>query len=279
MQGALAAALSALIVALAYAARALSPSGALAAWVVGTLVFGCGRWVWAGVLLAFFTSSSLLSRLWVGRKGGIMGEYAKGGRRDWGQVVANGGLGAFAALLVCVLGRNHPLYPVLAFAYYGSMAAATADTWATEVGVLDPRPRLITTGEVVPPGTSGGISPLGTVASVAGGAFIGSTAFLLVQGAAWVTTGHLLLQEWVVMPATVMAGVGGSLADSYLGATAQAMYWCPTCEKETERPLHRCGTRTRFHRGRRWISNDVVNFLAASVGSIIAALVALGAAL
>jgi len=269
--------LSTLVVLVAYWAKALSRSGAVAAWWVGTLVFGCGGFVWMGVLLAFFVSSSALSRLWAARKADVVAAFAKGGRRDWGQVLANGGIAAALAVAVCVLGKANALYPLLAFAYYGSLAAATADTWATEVGVLDPSPRRITDGTVVAPGTSGGVSTSGIAASLAGGAFIGITVFTLVQMAARITLGHFLWQEWVVIPATALAGLLGSLADSLVGATVQAVYWCPTCAKETERAVHRCGTRTTYHRGWRWCSNDVVNFVGAFVGGIIAALVAIAA--
>lgn len=47
----------------------------------------------------------------------------------------------------------------------------------------------------------------------------------------------------VVIAAT--AGLVGSLFDSLLGASVQCIYWCDHCEKETERPLHSCGMRTR----------------------------------
>ena len=46
------------------------------------------------------------------------------------------------------------------------------------------------------------------------------------------------------------------MVDSILGATVQAMYYCPACEKETERPIHNCGTRTRPMRGVNWLNND-----------------------
>jgi uncharacterized protein (TIGR00297 family) len=151
-----------LIAFLAWRMRALSASGAAAAALVGGLIFGLGGIAWAMLLLAFFISSSGLSKAFARRKAGVSEKFSKGNRRDWGQVLANGGLGA---LLVII----HAAFPAQSWpwlAYAGAMAAVNADTWATELGVLNrDKPRLITTGREVEPGTSGGVSVVGTAAA------------------------------------------------------------------------------------------------------------------
>ena len=58
------------------------------------------------------------------------------------------------------------------------------------------------------------------------------------------------------------------LADSLLGATRQASYFCPQCNKPTESRIHRCGTPTTHVRGVRWITNDVVNLAGTLVGAL-----------
>jgi uncharacterized membrane protein len=64
----------------------------------------------------------------------------------------------------------------------------------------------------------------------------------------------------------------GSFFDSLLGATYQAIYYCPQCKKETERyPLHTCGTKTKLTRGLPWLDNDLVNFLASVFAGFVAA--------
>jgi uncharacterized protein (TIGR00297 family) len=257
---------------LGYWRRSLSASGALGAVLVGTTVFGLGGWVWGGTLVAFFASSSLLSHYRAGRKAVFAEKFSKGSRRDLGQVLANGGVAALLALLVGLLGKGRPVYPLLAYAFFGALAAVNADTWATELGVLSSHtPRLVTTGRPAVPGTSGAVTWEGTLAAAAGAAFIGSAAFVLVQAAAILTSGHWLLSDWLLIPVATVSGLAGSLFDSLLGASVQAIYVCPACGVETERTLHRCGQPTRHVRGWRWLDNDWVNLFASVVGAILAA--------
>ena len=168
--------LAIIIAYLAYRARSLDRSGALAALAVGTVIFGLGGLRWAILLLTFFITSSGLSRAFKNRKKEANEKYAKGGQRDAGQVFGNGGIATlFAALHFFFPGA---VWPWLGFA--ASLAAVNADTWATELGVLNPTaPRLITDlRKVVEKGTSGGVSWIGTLASFAGAGLIGSGSSL-----------------------------------------------------------------------------------------------------
>ena len=243
-----------------YRKGALSSSGALGALLVGTLIFGLGGWDWGLLLIAFFLSSSALSRYREREKEALAEKFAKGARRDLGQVLANGGLGALLAI-------GAALYPgpLWLVAYVGVMATVNADTWATEIGVLSrTRPRLITTGRPVEVGTSGGVSWLGTLATLAGGLLIGLLAALFKLFSA---DG---LELWLLLLGGVAGGLAGSLFDSFLGATAQAIYFCDRCVKETERKHHRCGEETRQLRGWRWLNNDLVNLISSGVGAAVA---------
>lgn len=260
--------LSTLIGVLGYRRGALSRSGVAGAIITGTLIFGMGGWEWGILLVAFFVSSSALSFYRAHDKQGLAEKFAKGHQRDLGQAIANGG----TAALLAVLSQLFPLpgagREVVWFAACaGAMAAVNADTWATELGVLNPHPpRLITTGRRVEVGASGGITWLGTAASLGGAFFIGLLGGLglLVVRQSWTAAGVLLL-------AATAGGLLGSLFDSLLGATVQAIYWCDTCQKETERQIHRCSTETRLHRGWRWLTNDLVNLGASVVGALVAA--------
>ena len=264
--------LAILISVTAWRLRLLSSSGMIAAGVMGTLVFGLGGLAWASLLICFFVISSLLSRLARNRKANLDEQYAKGSQRDAWQVIANGGVATiiliFTYLQREVIGCNDTCFAASGWAFLafaGSLAAANADTWATELGVLARKaPRLITTGQRVPFGTSGAISPVGSLASLAGSLFIAGLAAL-----PWAGVPHPL--EWQLAVLLVaIAGFIGSFVDSILGATLQAIYYCPSCNKETEKyPLHTCGTATRQVRGLRWLDNDVVNFACTLGGAII----------
>ncbi len=254
--------LAALVGLAAWRARALAPSGALAAAGVGGLLFGFGGWGGAALLMAFFISSSALSRLFSARKADLAEKFEKGSQRDWAQVLANGGVAAFLAALL-------PLFPDAAWPWLGlagALAAANGDTWATELGTLSrATPRLITTGRAVPRGTSGGITLPGTVASLAGAGLVGLLAGLFSPSLSFAVT----------LLAISLGGLGGSLADSLLGATVQGIYRHPTNDRETEK---RPGPDAQPIRGWAAINNDVVNFLATLAGALLAILLGGGLA-
>lgn len=249
-------ALSIVISGIGYRRGALSPSGVAGALIVGILTFGLGGWLWGLLLAIFFISSSLLSQFKKQQKEVAAEKFDKGHRRDFGQAMANGGVGALISLLNAV--RPSPgWFPF----FVGAMATVNADTWATELGTLSPRPpRLITNGQVVAVGTSGGVSFLGTAVSALGGLLIGLTAGLLQRRE----------QARILAWAGLAGGLAGSLFDSLLGATVQQIYYCDVCGKDTERRLHKCGTPTRPLRGWSWLNNDLVNLWASLAGGLVA---------
>jgi uncharacterized protein (TIGR00297 family) len=253
--------LAILIAYLAFRVHSLNKSGAIAAAFTGTIIFGIGGWQWAILLLTFFITSSALSRAFKKRKQGLDEKFSKGHERDAGQVFGNGGIAtAFAAL--------HFFFPNEPWPWFGfaaALAAVNADTWATELGVLNPNPpRMITNlTKVVEKGTSGGISLIGTFASLAGSALIGILAASLHPR-----------PDFVSIFIITLSGFAGAIFDSFLGATVQAMYYCPTDKKETEKhPLHTCGTQTIHIRGWELLDNDWVNFACGAFGVITSLLI------
>jgi uncharacterized protein (TIGR00297 family) len=179
----------------------------------------------------------------------------KGGPRDATQVVANGGVYALASVLWIASGWEgwHALGA-------GALAAAASDTWATEIGTLAARaPRSIVTWRHVPTGTSGGVSPPGMLAAIAGAAFIA----LAVAASGW-------SRDAVV--AALVGGIAGSTIDSLLGATLQVRRWCDRCGAPTERATHSCGATTRVAGGVRWVENDAVNALSTAAGGLLGVL-------
>ncbi len=261
----------------AFQKRQLTESGTVAAVFVGMTVYSFGGWQFFLLVASFFFSSSVLTKFKAKAKHGVYEEFAKGGERDFWQVAANGVLPAAFSVL-------HFLYPSpqTFFGFAAVLAGATADTWATELGVLSKaRPRLITSGKRVRQGTSGAVSAFGLIVSFLGGLFVGATAWALVWLGGEVSSNAFLLEVFPVVgwPVPVfwlgVAGLAGSVADSFLGATLQKMYYCRKCGKETERPVHKCGTKARLFKGYKFVDNDVVNFLsglAAAATALIAPL-------
>jgi uncharacterized protein (TIGR00297 family) len=203
--------------------RWLTIDGAVAAVVVGTLVFASGGWARAGLLVLFVASSSVLTRWHASHK--PHPEHTAG--RTAAQVLANGAV----ATALSVWGTLHPAWWA-GVAFAGAIAGSTADTWATEIGLLSKTPpRLITASlrhlhTTVLPGTSGGITLLGAIAACAGSAVIAGSSSM------WLTTP--LVPVWA-------GGVFGMALDSLLGATVEGRW--------------------------RWMTNDTVNLLATVGGA------------
>ncbi|MGA9532178.1 MAG: DUF92 domain-containing protein, partial [Anaerolineales bacterium] len=119
---------------------ALSASGMTAATLVGAVTFGLGGWIPAILLLTFFVSSSALSKSGSLRKRALADKFSKGSTRDFMQVMANG---AVAAVSAAAFGLGFG--SIWLAGATGALAAATADTWGTELGVLaNATPRKIT---------------------------------------------------------------------------------------------------------------------------------------
>lgn len=230
---------------LAYKVHALSLSGSVIAAILGALIFGFGGIGHTIALLTFFLTSSFLSRLFKRKKAVLDEKYSKGHRRDAWQVLANGGVAGVIVLAGVVFQQQQTAW----WFFCASLAAATADTWATELGVLSPvQPRMLTSWQLVEKGTSGGISLVGSLSAIAGSLLLAFISVIIVP------TG-VKLAIFVAI-----AGLAGSVVDSYLGATIQVQYKCQDCGRITEKyPLHSCGGSTTIYKGWVWLNNDWVN--------------------
>lgn len=246
--------------------KLLSASGAVAAGIIGFVVFGIGGIPFAAPLLAFFFSSSLVSRLGRKRKLSQYAYYDKTSVRDAGQVLANGGI---PAILVILHVLNLPFLPPrnVMLLYLAGLAAVNADTWATEIGGLyRGRPFLVTNLRRVEPGISGAVSFLGLAAALAGAFFIVGVGWL-----AWPVRSPMLLWHPDVAESLAVgwAGFVATFGDSILGASIQAQYRCAACGQITESKFH-CGGPAILKRGKKLITNDVVNFLTSLMGVLFA---------
>ena len=228
------------------------PGGVIGAAVIGIITFLAHPLIW-GFIVIFFASSTAIGKY---KEGSEQKRYAmeyaeKGSERDFLQVIANGGVATlFATVILLNFGISKvpitDLYVILAAT---SIAASAADTWATEVGTTsntDPM-WILQPWKRVPKGTSGGVSIRGFIGTALGSLIISLTYFAFSL-------------NWIAF-IVFFGGVAGSLIDTFLGASVQTVYVCETCNKQTEKQLHKCGEMTRKIRGLPFMNNDMVNFL------------------
>ena len=237
---------------LSFKLRFLDAGGSMLAFLMGSIIFGFGGWAYTFPILGFFLISSILSKIGKSKKKQLESTYQKSGVRDFHQAMANGGVATAIVLIVFFTG-----FETMYYAYIAALAAATADTWGTEIGIFSKtNPVLITNFNPVNPGTSGGISFIGCMASLLGSVFIVLIGILLYE--------FNIYQVIVV----VLSGFAGSLADSLLGATVQGQFKCENCRKFTESKVH-CGIETTLVQGKYVINNDFVNLFSIMFSALI----------
>lgn len=251
--------LSFAIASLAYKKKSLSVSGLIAATIYGTGLYSFGGLFFFIVMISFFLSSSLLSRYKNREKKVFDDIYEKGGKRDYTQVIANG-LPSFIFAYLFYLTQN----PTFALGLGTSLAAANADTWASELGVLSKKnPVSIITGKPLSKGMSGGVTAFGTLASFLGALFISIIFTLGYNLGAFPTT-----SLFIIFILCLIGGFLGSLIDSFLGATVQGIFYDQSRGLLTEKKVS-VEAENKLVKGHKLISNNIVNFLSVSISAII----------
>lgn len=191
---------------LAFLIGTVDRRGAAAGAAIGAAIYLFGGWRAFVLLLAFFTLGSAATRVGFARKSAAGLAEARGGRRGAGSVLANGAVPAACAVLAATTREPR----IFLAALVGALAAAAADTVSSEIGqVWGARPRLVTNGRRVPPGTNGAISLVGSTAGLAAAAALAALARALDL----VPAGELV--------AIALVGLAGTTADSFLGATLE----------------------------------------------------------
>ncbi len=221
--------LSAAIGGIAYKKQSLDFSGLVTAIAIGTVLYGfVGAFSFA-MLMLFFISSSLISRL---------NPDKKSSRRSSIQVLANGGM---VGVLSVIYGLSQDR--VVFILILTSIAIAASDTWSGEIGRLSKSlPKIIFTNKIVPKGLSGGVTPLGFFAS-----FLAAGIFAVLSLSVVSPLDAVLI--------FVFAFFGGVL-DSVLGIV-QVKYKDIKNDVLTEKT----GPNIVYHSGLRWLDNNLVNFL------------------
>ncbi|KAI3701472.1 hypothetical protein L6452_26575 [Arctium lappa] len=257
----------------AYRKNSLDVSGAFAGFFV-MVVHLSVNYRFGAMLLAFFFSSSKLTKMGEDRKRSIDADFKEGGQRNWIQVLSNGGIATILVVAfwnltgsqdICLNSKESYLITSLVGALIGHYSCCNGDTWSSELGVLsDAQPRLITTFKPVRRGTNGGITKAGLLAAAAAGSVIG-LAFVLPGLFTRSCTNDVFLKQLLVIPLSTLAGLAGSLIDSLLGATLQFSGFCSVRNKVVSKP----GPTVKRISGLRILDNNGVNLVSILLTSML----------
>ncbi|MEM6769817.1 MAG: DUF92 domain-containing protein, partial [Bacteroidota bacterium] len=239
--------------------RSLSPGGAVTASLLGIIVALTAGPIWLLPLFLFFGSSSLIGKLFPTTSAAADAKQKQ--PRDATQVLANGGVYVALALMMYYEQHSGLIRLIMTpweLLLLTAAAVATADTWSSELGQYFRQPTWdLVKWRRVPAGLSGGVSWPGTLAGMAGAMFIASWGFLLVQPSPTFSLDILIV---------AILGLTGMLVDSILGSLLQATYRDPTTGDLSDV----CPPGGELVSGFRWMTNDLVNFLAILVTVVLA---------
>ena len=205
------------LISLSSIAKVLDAKGILAAASLG-FVIGClGHWSWLVILLTFLISAHLATKWGWERKTKLGVNESNDGSRGWRNVISNGGIPGTVAIFAFIIQDWTLTLPL----FISTVCVASADTWASEFGCLDPRVRLILSNNTVPPGTNGGFSPTGQKAAFLGSVLIGLSGFIF----AWVPSEFELTTGIYWSLISIIAGWFGCQFDSLIGALFENRGW------------------------------------------------------
>ncbi|MBE56821.1 MAG: hypothetical protein CMB01_00425 [Euryarchaeota archaeon] len=190
--------------------KILNESGTWAAAIMGLVVAIGGHWTWLVTLLAFLSAGFFVTRWRYDEKKEMGFNEGEDGERDWTNVISNGGVPMLISLYAFITEDWQELLPI----FVASVAVATSDTFASEVGCLDKRVYMITTLKKCEPGLNGGFSPNGQIAALVGALLISLVAMAL---------GMLVGAEALSSPVEFIVSISiigflGCQVDSLLGA-------------------------------------------------------------
>ncbi len=194
-----------------YKLHCVSKSGAVASLVVGVLLAYFGS-VEAFFIMTFFVIVSFFATMKDIDKKIEMGlQEGEFGERGWKNVAAV----SLPPVLIVIIHYFIPFDDTTyIIAFLTSVTVAGADTIASEIGVKDPNAYMITNFKPVKPGTNGGVSKRGTLASMA--------AALAIAVLGWVVmTGTV---DWPLLLPFAF-GMFGNILDSLFGAWFENRGW------------------------------------------------------
>ena len=188
----------------------LDATGSKAAALLGLIVGGLGHWTWLLILLGFLLSSHKATKWRFEEKTALGLCESSDGHRGWTNVVANGAIPG----LICIYAYLSEDWTNVVWIFGAAVAVAASDTFASEIGCLDPRVRMITTFKPCQQGENGGFSPNGQLAAAVGS----SVVALLTALAWWLTVDAGEVEAMQLTGVLALIGWLGCQIDSYLGA-------------------------------------------------------------
>ncbi|XP_061337668.1 protein PGR-like [Gastrolobium bilobum] len=263
---------------ISHTSRSHTTSGAVAAFIVMTFHILVG-FRFSFMLFAFFLSLSWITMRTEDKKRKLGLEYKKGRQRNWVHVLANSGIGSVLVATIwilpegldkCVNFKDSNLITSLIGGVVGHYSCCAGNIWSSELGIVtQERTFLITrfiTRKRVRKGTNGGVTTKGLKAAAKAGTLIGASFFLqelLTKRCEFV------LKKVLVIPIAFMAGLGGSIIKSLLGATLQFSGYCAVLKKVVERPAP---TVKRIS-GHNLLDNNAVNLLSVLLTTILTSII------
>lgn len=233
--------LTPLIIVFSLKKNALTVSGVLAAILLDVVVSVCLKNKGFILLLAFFAIGVLVDKVKKRYNKAEQNIEKRGSKRDAVQVFANGLVPMFCAIIYFVTTDK-----IFAICYVAALAEALADTASSGIGVFSKFTFDPFRMKKCEKGISGGMSILGTVASLLGAIIIAIIALAMK----FISFSEALM--------VVLAGFLGAFFDSFIGSILQVKYKCMICGKITEREEH-CSTPSLPYSGIKFITNDTVN--------------------
>ncbi|HJH31218.1 MAG TPA: DUF92 domain-containing protein [Methanosarcinaceae archaeon] len=194
---------------LAFKAKIADVSAVLSATLIGVLIIVFTNVLWILLLLTFFILGGASTKYKYQYKRSIGLAQSKGGIRSYENVFSN----STTALVLAVAHGIYPQFsPLITYAYLGTIATATGDTLASEIGTTSRiKPRMITTLKVVETGVDGGVTPVGQFVAILGSMTIG------ILAAVFGIVDNIPLAIGI----STISGFLGTNVDSLLGATLQ----------------------------------------------------------
>ncbi|MGX7420007.1 DUF92 domain-containing protein [Carnobacterium gallinarum] len=232
----------------AWLVGALTVKSCWTAFLLGTSLYVLSGWLIYTAMIIFAILGSGISKVGRQRKAQAASLHEREGTRGSTQVLANG-FPAFIFALLFFMTKNKAFQ----LAALTSFAAANADTFSSEIGMLSGKnPYSILTLKPLAKGLSGGVSKLGLVSGLIGSILIG----LLALGS----------YPLSVIGIVIGGGFFGTLLDSFLGSTLQAKY---TLNEGLTEQSQVAGSPLELASGFRFITNDGVNFISVICSSLI----------